>query len=59
MLGIQDPWISLVYLLCIFSTILCLAWGIWHWNESSDVDEESAEAIARWAAEEDIVEEDL
>jgi hypothetical protein len=57
MLGIQDPIITLAYLLCIFSSILCLVWGIWRWNEAGE--EESPEAIARWAAEEDIVEDEL
>jgi hypothetical protein len=46
MLGIDDPWIWGVYLLCIFSALLCVIYGIVNWNregelEASEIKEES------------------
>ena len=46
MLGIDDPWIWGVYLLCIFSALLCVIYGIINWNregelEGSEIKEES------------------
>lgn len=32
-LGIEDPWIWGVYVLLIASTLMCVAYGIIHWNE--------------------------
>lgn len=49
MLGIDDTFVSLAYVLCILSSILCIAWGAWHWNRG----EEKAEpADVQWAAQE-------
>ena len=47
MLGIDDPWIWGVYLLCILSTLLCVFYGIANWNregeqEASEIREEEA-----------------
>ncbi len=47
MLGIDDPWIWGVYLLCIFSALLCLVYGAINWNkggeqEASEIKEEEA-----------------
>jgi hypothetical protein len=60
MLGIDDPWIWGVYLLCIFSALLCMIYGIVNWNrggedEASEIKEESA-----WeASEEEMQEKEL
>ena len=35
MLGIPDPQIWLVYLLCILSAALCVVYGIINWNNNS------------------------
>ncbi len=56
MLGIEDKWVALVYILCIASAILCVTYGIINWNKGDD--EVSAEDI-RWAQEEKKVEEEL
>ena len=34
--GISDFSISLAYLLCILSTILCVVYGIINWNKGHD-----------------------
>lgn len=36
MLGIDDPWIWGVYLLCIFSALLCLIYGMINWNKEGE-----------------------
>ncbi len=36
MLGIIDPWIWGVYLLCILSTALCVGYGLVNWNRGAD-----------------------
>lgn len=33
MLGIDDPWIWLAYILCIVSAIGCIIYGALKWNE--------------------------
>lgn len=56
MLGIQDKWVSLVYLLCIGSSLLCVIYGIITWNKGDvDVTAEDME----WAIKEDEVQEKL
>ena len=58
MLGIEDKWVSIAYILCIVSALLCLVWGIIKWNKD-DPESESEEDVRKWAEEEDRVEEDL
>ena len=58
MLGIEDPWVSAAYLLCIGSALLCLVWGIIKWNKD-DPESESEDEIRTWAEEEDRVGEEL
>jgi len=36
MLGISDPWIWGVYLLCVLSTLLCVAYGLVNWNKGGE-----------------------
>ena len=38
-LGIPDPWVLSGYLLLIFSTLLCVVYGVINWNKG---DEESS-----------------
>jgi len=47
--GIQDPWVWLAYLLCIFSTLLCVAYGLINWNKG---DETVQPEDVQWAKEE-------
>jgi heme exporter protein D len=56
MLGIEDPYVWVAYLLCILSTILCVVYGLMHWNRG---DETVEAADVQWAAQEDKVEEEL
>jgi hypothetical protein len=58
MLGIQDPWVWLGYVLSILSALLCVFWGIlkWNWDEPA---EEPKDEVKHWVAEEKKVEEEL
>ncbi len=56
MLGIEDKYVSMVYLLCIGSSILCVIYGIFRWNHGVD---ETREEDIHWAQEEKKVEEEL
>jgi hypothetical protein len=56
MLGIQDKWVSLAYILCVVSTLLCVIYGLLYWNKGDD----SIHPEDRhWAKEEDKVEDKL
>ena len=56
MLGIEDKWVALAYLLCRVSAVLCLVYGWFNWNRG---DETVQEEDIHWAAEEDKSEEKL
>ncbi len=59
-LGINDPAIWGVYLLCIFSTLLCIIYGIINWNKGAELEaEEISEEIAWEAKEEEMQEKEL
>lgn len=58
-LGIADPWVAAAYVLCILSALACVVWGVLKWNRAGVGDEEPAEEVRQWAAEEDKVEEKL
>lgn len=56
MLGIDDSYVLLGYLLCIGAVLLCVIYGLLNWNrgaEDTDIDD------IRWAAEEKEVEENF
>ncbi len=36
LLGLHDPWISLVYALCILSSLLCVVYGLANWNRGDE-----------------------
>ncbi|HZL43095.1 MAG TPA: hypothetical protein VFD66_07420 [Verrucomicrobiae bacterium] len=56
MLGIDDPWVALAYLLCIGSALLCVIYGALNWNKG----QEQVEPVDRiWAEQEDKVEKTL
>lgn len=57
MMGMADPWIAAVYILCIAASLLCVGWGITHWN--NDEPDEPEGEIRHWAEEEDRVEQEL
>jgi hypothetical protein len=56
MIGIEDPWVALAYVLCLGSAALCLLYGWLNWNRG---EESLQEEDVHWAAEEDKVEEKL
>ena len=57
MLGIEDPWIWGVYILCIISALLCVIYGIINWNRGGE--EEAQEIIEEtaWEMKEEEMEE--
>ena len=56
MFGIEDKCVSLVYLLCMASSLLCVVYGLINWNRGQQpVQEEDI----HWAQEEKHVEEEL
>jgi heme exporter protein D len=56
LLGIEDKYVWLAYLLCILSTLLCVIYGLARWNRGEEPVES---ADIRWAAKEDKVGQDL
>ena len=56
MFGIEDKSVWAAYLLCILSTLLCVAYGLISWNRGEDVVDR--EDIA-WVSEEEKLEEGL
>lgn len=56
MLGLKDPWIILVYLLCIASSLLCIIYGAINWNKGED---EVTNEDKEWAKEENKISEEL
>ena len=56
MFGIADPWIAIVYLLCILSSLLCIIYGLINWNKGGEKIEEET---AKWAKKEDEISEIL
>ncbi len=60
MLGINDPWILGVYLLCILSAVLCVIYGLINWNKGEEQEaKEISEEIAWEAGEEEMQEKEL
>jgi hypothetical protein len=60
MLGIDDPWIWGVYLLCILSALLCLVYGTVNWNREGELEAIEIKEEEAWEAnEEEMQEKDL
>ena len=60
MLGIDDPWIWGVYLLCILSALLCLIYGIINWNREGELEAVEIRETAAWEdSEEEMQEKEL
>ncbi len=47
--GIQDPWVALAYLLSIGGSLVCVIYGVTHWNKG---DEPVKPEDVKWAKEE-------
>ena len=56
MLGIDDPYVWVAYLLCIASTLLCIIYGAVCWNRG---EEPAEKEDVQWAREEKKAEEEL
>lgn len=56
MLGIEDKYVALAYLLCLLSTLTCVIYGILAWNRGS---EQPRKEDISWAHEEKKVEDEL
>jgi hypothetical protein len=52
-LGIDDPWIWGVYLLCILSALLCLIYGIINWNREGELEAVEIRETAAWEEKEE------
>lgn len=52
MLGISDFWVQSGYVLCILSTLLCIGYGIIHWNKEADHEELDIMEEQAWEAHE-------
>ena len=37
MFGFGDFWVAAAYFLCIASTLLCVIYGLIHWNDEEDL----------------------
>lgn len=48
MLGIDDPYVSLAYILCLASTALCVIYGLINWNRG---EEKVGQQDITWVAE--------
>jgi len=55
-LGIDDGWVLLAYSLCVFSSALCVLYGVVNWNKG---DEPVSDEDVEWAKEEQEEEEAL
>jgi hypothetical protein len=56
MLGFSDGWIAFVFLAMIASAVLCIVYGVLHWNKG---DAQLSEVDREWAEEEKIIEKEL
>jgi len=36
LLGIEDGWVVLAYVLCLLSSLLCVLYGIVYWNRGEE-----------------------
>jgi hypothetical protein len=36
MLGFADAGVTAAYLVCLAATALCIAYGLWHWNDDEE-----------------------
>jgi hypothetical protein len=59
MLGINDPWILLVYLLCILSAVACVVYGLVNWNKGAENEPAEMKEEIKWEKEETQIEENL
>ena len=59
LLGIYDPGVLSAYLLCIFSTLLCVIYGAINWNKEGETEEEEIVEEMDWEKKEEVMEEKM
>ncbi|MBD3376130.1 hypothetical protein GF406_13930 [candidate division KSB1 bacterium] len=59
MLGLGDFWVSLVFILLILSTLLCVVYGAINWNKDGVDDEIIQQEEDRWEKDEREIEDKL
>lgn len=48
MFGISDIWVSLAYLFCLLSTLLCIIYGIIFWNKGAAEESDQIKEELDW-----------
>lgn len=56
MLGVDDPWVWGVYLLCISSTLICVVYGVLNWNNGDEVEDSELSEETAWVEQEEKME---
>jgi hypothetical protein len=55
-LGVDDPWVWGVYLLCISSTLICVVYGVLNWNNGDEVEDSELSEETAWVEQEEKME---
>ncbi len=56
MLGVDDPWVWGVYLLCISSMLICVVYGALNWNKGDEVEDSELSEETAWVEQEEKME---
>ena len=59
MLGFADVWITLAYVLCILSALLCAVYGIVNWNKGAEKEASQILEAVGWEKKEAEIDKDL
>jgi hypothetical protein len=59
MLGIEDPWIIMAYMLCVLSAVACIVYGLLNWNKGAEKEPEQITEEAVWEEKEQNINEIL
>jgi len=59
MLGLGDFWVSLVFVLCLGSVLLCVVYGAVKWNKDGEPSKKELAEEKRWDREEKKIEKKL
>jgi hypothetical protein len=59
MLGLGDFWVSLVFVLCLGSVLLCVVYGIVKWNKDGEPGKKEIAEEKRWGRDEKKIEKQL
>ena len=59
MLGFDDVWILVAYLLCVASAILCVVYGLINWNRGREDETHQVEEEKKWEETERKIEDNM